>query len=347
MRHDLAMPGERDPSLRTFPARILLVRFGAIGDVVNALLVAGAIREQAPDTYIGWAVHGLARPLVEGNPAVDRVHVWDKPTGWRGFRRAVREVRAEGYDLSVDLQRIAKSSVFARLSGAARVLGFDRARSKEGAWLLAKERTRAGRRDDHVVEQYRDVVRALGLDPQLPPHPLPVDVEAERWATERVAEWGGAPVLLNLGASKPLNRWPGERFAKLAHALIGCGAAPVVLSGGPADRELFAEELGALSGVPGVHDFVGATSLLQLAALARQASLMVSCDTGPMHLAAAVGCPVVALFGPANPARTGPYGQGHVVLQSPERNGERSMEGIEVSPVVAAVRQLLEPRALS
>ena len=323
------------------PERVLLVRLGAIGDVTNALLVAGAIRAQAPGTRIGWVVHELARPLVEGNPAVDRVHRWDKRAGFAGLRAVVREIRDARYDLAVDLQRIAKSAFLARASGARRVLGFDRARSKEGAWLLAKERTRPGRADDHVVEQYRDVIAALGLRPELPTHPLPSDPAATGRVQDLLSDWGGAPVLVNLGASKPENRWGGEAFAALARGLAERGRGPVVLTGGPDDRAIFAQTLEAVAGRDGVHDLVGRTNLLELAELARGARAMVSCDTGPMHLAAAVGCRVVALFGPANPDRTGPWGEGHRVLRAEPAGGLRAMSGLAVEPVLAAVESLL------
>jgi len=319
------------------------VRLGAIGDVVNALSVAGAIRAQSPATRIGWVVHPLARTLVEDNPAVDRVHLWDRAGGLRELTRVLRELRAEDYGLAVDLQRIAKSAVVARFSGAERVLGFDRARSKELSWLLTKERSRPGRMDDHVVEQYRDVVRALGLDPALSPHPLPLDVEAEDWAAGAVERFGGAPILLNVGASKRPNRWPAARFAQLARALQRAGRTPLVLTGGPGDRTL-TEALGAVDPEAGIHDAVGSTTLRELAALARRSRLMVSADTGPMHLAAAVGCPVVALFGPANPARTGPFGDGHTVVRADARGGRRAMGTLAVPPVLDAVLTTLDAR---
>src|SRR5262245_42388752 len=120
------------------PARVLAVRTGAIGDVVNALTFAVALKEARLDLFLGWVVHPLAAPLVEGHPCVDRVHVWKRDGGTGELLRLVRELRAERYDLAVDLQRIQKSALVARFSGAARVLGYDRRRAKELSWLWTK-----------------------------------------------------------------------------------------------------------------------------------------------------------------------------------------------------------------
>src|SRR5688572_31573712 len=177
------------------PDKVLIVRLGAIGDIVNAQVVANALREARPRTRIGWVVRDLARPLLEGHPAVDRVHVWRRGSGAGGWFELVRELRAERYGLALDLQRIAKSGVLARASGAPRVLGFDRARSKELGWLWSTERIAPGRRDAHRVEWYLEFAAHLGLLRPKVLHRLPHDEEAERWAEREVAALGSAPVL--------------------------------------------------------------------------------------------------------------------------------------------------------
>lgn len=297
------------------PERVLVVRLGAIGDVVNALVFATALRRHRPRTHVAWAVHPLARPLVEGHPAVDRVHVWERDGGIRAFAALVREVRAERYDLAVDLQRIAKSALLARLSGAPRVLGFDRARTKELSWLATDERIPAGDPGSHMVEQYLEFGRYLGAPRPSPLHELPPDAGADAWADARVAAMGDAPILLNLGATKPANRWPPERFGELARRCVEAHRWPVCFIGGPEDGAARDRALSAAGEGAAIHDLVGRTSLLQLAALQARSRLLVSCDTGPMHLATAVGLQVIALFGPADPRRTGPYGAQHRVLR--------------------------------
>jgi len=290
------------------PERILVVRTGAIGDVVNALVFAGLVKRAAPDTTIGWVVHPLSAPLVSDHPHVDRVHLWNKADGLAGFRALVREVRGERYGLAVDLQRIAKSALLARLSGAPRRLGFDRARTKELSWLLTNERIPGGPDHEHMVERYRAFARHLGCDGD-PVHTLPHDADAERTADELVRELGGAPIALNLGASKPSKRWRPERYGELAAHLVAHGRGPIVTLGGPGDRAL-ADALATTAG-GAVHDLVGRTSLRETIAVLRRARVLVTGDTGPMHLAVAVGTPTLALFGPTDPLRVGPFGFGH------------------------------------
>jgi lipopolysaccharide heptosyltransferase II len=295
------------------PERVLVVRLGAIGDVTNALVFAAALKDAHPATRIGWVVHPLAAPLVEGHPCVDRVHLWRKGGGPAELRRVLREVRGERYDLAVDLQRITKSALLARLSGARRVLGYDRGRAKELSWLWTKERIAPGPLETHMVEHYLAFAHHLGLERADARHVLPVDAEAEAWAEAKLAELGAAPVIVNLGATKEANRWLPERFGELALALHETLGAPVLLTGSEADRPVEAAALAALgdhvSGA-GVESTVGGTDLPRLISLLRRARLFVGCDTGPMHLAGAVGTPVVALFGPADPRRTGPWRTG-------------------------------------
>ena len=314
------------------PASVLLVRLGAIGDVTNALLVAAALRRARPDIRIGWAAHDLVLPLVETHPHIDAVHWWRRGSGLRGLRALAGELRSHEYALAVDLQRIAKSAALARLSGAPRVVGFDRARTKEASWLWTRERVAPDDPGKHMVEHYLDVVRHLGVDAPEVERVLPEDPSAEAWAEAHVAR-GGAPLVVCLGASKAPNRWAPERFVTLVRGLRSDTGLSVALVGGPADRALFASTLEALDA--GVEDLVGRTNLLQLIALLRRARAFVGCDTGPMHLAAAVETPVVALFGPADPRRTGPWGERHHVVRSPDG----TMDGLSAEAVLeTAVR---------
>jgi lipopolysaccharide heptosyltransferase II len=324
------------------------VRLGAIGDVVNALVFATALKEARLDLHLGWVVHPLAAPLVEGHPCVDRVHLWKRGGGWAEMARLVKEVRAERYELAVDLQRIQKSALLARLSGAPRVLGYDRARAKELSWLWTNERIPPREPARHMVLHYLEFAQYLGAEVQEPRHLFPPDDAAEAWAAAFVHELGGEPVLVNLGATKPANRWLPERFGALARVLTFAPGVPVCFTGGP-DDEAAAAAARAATGGARVRDLVGRTSLRQLVALARRARLYIGCDTGPMHVAAAVGTPVVALFGPADPARTGPWGPGHRVLRVPppcapcnrrtcNQPRHACMEDITVEHVLAAAR---------
>ena len=311
------------------PQRVLVVRTGAIGDVVNALVFAAALKDGWPGVEIAWVAHPLVVPLLEGNPAVDRVHVWERGSGLGGLRRLVREIRAERYDLAVDLQRLQKSAFVARASGARRVLGHDRARTKELAWLWTRERVAPGDRRAHMVSQYLEFARHLGLQAESPRWPLPDLGNARRVAQELLGpcapDASNRIVALNLGASKPANRWPTERFAALADRITEERRARVVLTGSPADRAACDEVLAALRHAEPL-DLVGRTGLLDLAAVLESADCVVTADTGPMHIAVAVGTPVIAVFGPADPSRTGPFGAGHVILREPAWDGRHLPE---------------------
>lgn len=312
------------------PDRVLVVRLGAIGDVTNALVFATALKAAHPGVHLAWVIHPLARPVVQGHPAIDRVHVWPKGDGLSGFRRLTRELRAERYDLAIDLQRIQKSSLLARFSGAPRVLGYDRQRAKEGSWLWTNERIPPGHPRTHMLDQYLEFVAHLGLDPNDAQRVLPIDPEAEAWADGFVHLQGAPPFIVHVGATKAPNRWQPERYGHLIRRLQDGGIRPICLTGGPGDREDADRAMGVLAGgigaVPdGFRDMVGTTSLPQLIALFRRATGFVGCDTGPMHLAAAAGTRVFALFGPADPLRTGPFGSGHVVLRATPAGEDRGL----------------------
>lgn len=312
------------------PRRILVVRLGAIGDVANSLVFAGLVKRADPSVHIGWAVHDLSRPLVEDHPHVDRVHLWRKADGRQGFAELVRQVRTERYDLAVDLQRIAKSGLLAWRSGARRRLGFDRGRTKELSWLFTNERIASGPKHEHMVERYRAFARHLGCDGAIE-HVLPPDDAADAFAARLVDELGGAPIVLNPGASKPSKRWDPARLGRLAAFVRERELGPVAVIGGPGDRESMPA---LLEQAPDdVRDLVGTTSLRETIAVLRRARVLVTGDTGPMHLAVAVGTPTLALFGPTDPRRVGPYGWGrtandrHTVLQVPTDEAGRSSSG--------------------
>lgn len=326
------------------PRRILVVRLGALGDVVNALAFPGALKATDPDVHVGWVVHGGARPLIDGHPWVDRVHVWERGTP---LGPVAGELREAGYDVACDLQRILKSAWLARRSGAPRVVGFDRGRAKELSWLLTKERIDARTSGPHRVDQYHDFARHFGAEREVRPF-LPEHPTAGPWAQERVDELGGAPILLNLGATKTANRWAPKRFGELARKLREDFDVPVAFVGAKSDQPLLMRASAIPKKRHGVRSFVGQTDLPRLWELLRRARVVVSADSGPMHIAAAVGTPVVALFGASDAAVTGPVGPEHEVLredppcspcvrQSCNQPRHACMEDLTVERVFAAL----------
>ena len=298
--------------------RVLFVCLGASSDIVNALTVAAALRAAEPRSRIGWVVHPPSRPLVENNPAIHKVHEWRRGGGVAEFRRIVSELRGERYDIAVDLQRMQKSAILARASGAARVLGFDRKRARESSWILTRERITSGPAREHMLLQYARFLPLLGLEPVEPHHSFPHDPSAADWA-EALTLGRPAPVVLDLGASSSGERWPAEHFRAVAQAVQeGAGGAPgrpVLLSGEVDDGGVAAEVAADLE----VLNLVGETTLAQRLELCKVAHALLTASPTPMQLAAAVGTPTIALYGRDDPARKGPYGPGHIVLQAGRR----------------------------
>lgn len=321
--------------------------------MINATVLASALKAHDPKLEIGWAVHEAARPIVEGHPSIDRVHLFPRKGGLPGFWRTVKECKGFGYEIALDAQRLIKSAGLARLCGARRSIGFGRDRSKEFSSWVTKEHLDPAHAGLHRVDQYLEFVRHLGIPVEAPRFELPQNPEAEAWAEERLAKLSAPPILINLGASKPENRWSPNRFGELARKLRQADVAPVILVGGPDDRPAGVRAMSMARAQHGVESVVGETDLHQLAALQRRCALFVSCDTGPMHLAAAAGARVLALFGPADPAVTGPY-RGSQSAQSRHRivepevsggpGGQRpaSLEGLSVEEVLAAARAMLD-----
>ena len=330
--------------------KALLVRLSAIGDVVHTLPVLAALREHGWDT--AWLVEPLARPLLLGNPALG--HLVEAPAARAftlgGARRALREARRARADVALDLQGLWKSAGWARLSGARRVVGFARRWRREPASaLLMSERVDPAPEPVHVIDKNLALLRALGIEAVgRREFPLPaLDAEAaevdRRLAGEGLSEFA----ILNPGGGWKSKLWPAERFGAVARGLRARGLASLV-TWGPGEDALADRVVSAAEGA--AHRSF-ATTLREYVALARRARVVVAADTGPMHLAAAVGTPVVALFGPTDPARNGPFSPDDEVVRRvppcapchrracPVHDGV--MEGIEVVDVLAALDRRL------
>lgn len=294
--------------------KVLLVRLSAIGDVVHTLPAAAALARAGHE--VGWLVEPAARSLVEGSPAVRRVHL--APAARRfsaGAAWATRaELRAARYDVALELQGLWKSAGWARLSGARRVVGFARAFRREPASaLLLHERRELPAGLSHVIDKNLALVEALGVAAVgTRAFPLPsLEAAAARVARELAALALGPFALLDPGGGWPSKLWPAGSFGQLARRLAALGLASLV-AWGPGEESLAGQVVAASGGA--AHRCFP-TTLLELAALSRLARVTVAADTGPLHLACAVGAPVVALFGPTDPARNGPFASDDVVVR--------------------------------
>lgn len=294
--------------------RILIVRLGALGDIVHAIPVAAALRRAWPGARIDWLVSSKHRELLDLVPVIDRrLVINDRPgTGVRTARgeasptttmlSAIGELRRAHYDVALDLQGLLKSAVLARMSGATRVVGFSSSYLREPLARAFYTEVHEPKGIAHVLFQNLSLLDALGLTVTTPEFPIePTDSAIARDLQERTR---GRYALVNPGAAWPNKRWPPSRFGAVASALRERHGLMSVVPWGPGEHPI-AEELVASSS--GAAILSPPTSIADLVALARGAALMISGDTGPTHIAAAVGTPIVGLFGPTRPARNGPW----------------------------------------
>jgi heptosyltransferase I len=309
------------------PRRILLVRLSHLGDLVHALPVFHALRARYPRAQLGWVLQPEFAGLVEGLPGLDRSFHFDRRGGARAWPRLAAELAAFGADLAVDAQGNAKSALVSLASGAPRRTGLAREDWREpfAAHALTESAPPLGStRAAHAMERMEHLARHLGGSDALRRDPGLSQVELARGAAELVGRLGSAraPVLLSLSPPADLRAWPAERWAQLARLLAREGRGVLLISG-PAEAELGALLSRELAGAEAVSHWVGQRGLRLLAAFfsaaAQHGARLVACDTGPMHLAAACGLPVLALAGPQDPLRTGPWpipgpGSRHLVL---------------------------------
>ena len=347
--------------------RILIVKLSAIGDVIHTLPALNAIRQYYPDAHITWLVEEAAADLVIGHRALDRVIVsgrkrWiaqlktnRRRQALSEMRRFLRDLRDTYYDIIIDFQALLKSGVMVWLARGRRKIGFDRGmQHQEHSYLLLNERVPPVDMEVHALTRGLILLEAIGIHTREATYDVPI-ADDDRRAVERLLAGGNIDGTRPIVAINPVALWEtklwfNDRFAQLADRLVGERGMDIVFTGAPADRGVIGDIRSRMTGPS--TDLSGATTLTMLAELYRRSTLLVTTDTGPMHLAAAVGTRVVALFGPTAPWRTGPFGQGHRVVRtapdcSPcfrrtcDEHRCRCMRDITVEMVLDAVDALL------
>jgi heptosyltransferase-1 len=354
-------------TLETKIERLLIVRLSAMGDVIHTMYAAQALREAFPQAMIGWLIEerwaellcapGAPRrgPRSPQRPLVD----WAHTVNLRGWQRSLatlatvqriaqvwNDVRSVGYDVAIDLQGAIRSAVLARWSGARVVYGAAEPRESPASLWYTR---RAIARGAHVIEQNLSVAEAIVQKTMTVSQvEFPRDAEAERNVDRLLGDSAcGDFAILNPGAGWGAKRWPAERYGRVARALAA-GGVKSIINYGPGEEDLAREAETASDGAATPMQ----TSISGLIALTRRARLFVGGDTGPMHLAAALQVPVVAIFGPTDPARNGPYGTRSVVLRNPasatsharKSQPDDAMLEISVDAVVESARGLLACR---
>ena len=335
------------------PQAILLVRLGALGDIVHALPVAAALRRCFPHAQIDWVVDERYRALVDLVPVVDRRIVLRTKSAWLGARMTDlrRQLMDVHYDVAVDVQGLLKSAVVARLSGARHVLGFTRPYLREPAARFFYTDAHDPGQTTHVIYKNLSLVRALGAEAESAEFPLKVtDSSVLATLRGRDRELGAAPfVVLNPGAAWPNKRWPPARFGAVAQWLLRERGLGSVVTWGPGDEDLAAA---VVSGSAGAATLAPATTIGGLASIVEAACLLVSGDTGPAHLAAALGTPIVGLYGPTDVGRNGPWSPEDVTVSRFDvchchyrrrcRASRWCLEHITSDDVIAAVARRLD-----
>lgn len=334
--------------------RILIVRVGAMGDVLHALPSVAALRLMRPDWQIDWVVDPRWAPLLvdsDGNgPVVRHVHraetrLWSKspasPATLRSILALREGLRRERYDLAVDMQGTLRSAVIGWMAGAAQFAGYSDPRESLAARFYSQRLTR---RSSHVVEQGATLLgEACGLALEPADVALPRDARAEAWAEEQVRS---RPLLmLAPGGGWGAKQWPAERFGEVARETL-LGVSDCVVNAGSGDNRLATQVVEASEGAARMV----ASDVAQLVALLRRTDLFLGGDSGPTHLAAALAVPLVALFGPTDPARNGPWGPGaRIVLRDPASVTsykridavDPGLANLPVKPVVEALQRLI------
>lgn len=330
------------------PRTILLVKLSAIGDVLHGVPAAVAIKDAFPAARVGWVVEGRSADVLEGHRGIDRI--FRLPRGWMKrpaeILRLARDLRAFKADVTIDMQGLLKSATVSLLAGSRIRIGHARPEAREGSWLVTNHPVAPSAA--HVVARNCGLLAPLGIGATSPRFDMP------RWpqARTRMEAWidslgpGAPPVLVNPGAGWPSKLWSEDRFAAVAARLRDEQGRRVVVVWGGAREQGMAERIAAAGGAIVAPQ----TSLQDLGELCRLSSLLISSDTGPLHLAAAVGTPCVGLFGPVPATRNGPWGDGHITCEPPasarpawhdRKTDTLSMAAIGVDSVVAAATELL------
>ena len=361
------IPLESSGSLQTRPRfeSLLVVRLSAMGDVIHTLPAVAALREALPNVTLGWLIEERWAELLctlryprsgtrsPQRPLIDRVHSvntteWRRAplsfNSWQQMAVGLSQLRGIQYDAVIDFQGAIRSALLARWSGAPIIFGSAQPRENAASMLYTRKVLTAN--DSHVVDQAVALARAVA--PDLSPVTalqFPVDPDAEKKIAALVTGIDKFAIL-NPGAGWGAKRWPAERYGEVAKELAKDGITSLVNYGPGEDDLATAVESSSAAAAKKIT-----CSISELIELTRRASIFIGGDTGPLHLAAALKIPVVAIFGPTNPARNGPFGTRSIVLRNPgsvtdhSRHSapEQGLLEITVAEVLAATRKLLHP----
>ncbi|QQK62025.1 glycosyltransferase family 9 protein [Shewanella sp. LC6] len=282
---------------------LCLLRLSAIGDVCHAVAMVQAIQRQYPQLKITWVIGKLEYQLLKHLPGIEFV-IFDKSQGWRSYLNLHKALKGRRFDVLLHMQ-VALRATLASLAISAKVrVGFDRARAKEGQWLVTNHRVEP-LAEPHVLDGFMGFAKAIGVSDITPSWNIPVPQADTEFAQRQIAD-GEKVLVICAAASKAERNWLPERYAAVAQHAVNKGYR-VILCGGPTALEKTLADDIANACSAKLDNLVGKTSLTQLLVLLKRASLVLAPDTGPAHMAVTQGTPVIGLYAHSNPSRTGPY----------------------------------------
>lgn len=294
------------------PARICIVMMSAVGDAVHVLPVINALKRANPSAHITWVLQPAPATLVRGHKSVDDIILFDRAMGWRAFADVRAELVSRRFDLVVDLQVYFKAGIVTSFARAPVKLGFDRARARDFNWVFTNRKI-PPRPIQHVQDQYFEFLSALGVSSQ------PIEWDLGPWPDERAWQAEFTRVIdrpiasIVVATSKPEKDWMPERWAKVCDALHEEYGMQVVLVGATSAREREAERIVMENAKHKPRSELG-SGLRKLVSILDASSLVLSPDTGPLHMSVALDRPVISLMGYTNPKRTGPYRKFHDLI---------------------------------
>jgi lipopolysaccharide heptosyltransferase I len=328
--------------------RFLIVRLGSLGDIIHAIPAAAALRAALPSAIIDWLVDPRYVDLINMVTAVDHVVPVDPRAGMIRLFATLSELRKRKYKIALDFQGLIKSATMARIAGAERLVGFPQAQLREKAARAFYTDAPDSVHAVHVIFKNLELVAALGIETGEPAFPL--NVPRTPVVEDVEARFGGAPfALINPGAAWPNKRWPPDRYGRVAAAIRERFGWPSLVLWGPREQ---AQAMAVVDASDGAAVLAPPTSIVDLFGVAKAARIAISGDTGPLHIAGAVGTPLVALFGPTYAERNGPWGRDDVVVKRTQsceclyqrqcHRGTPCIDEIPVDEVVSAVVRRVE-----
>ena len=286
------------------PANVCLLRLSAIGDTCHVVPLLRALQQAWPQARFTWIIGKLEAKLMRLLPEVEFITL-DKRAGFAGYRSIARELRGRRFDVLLDLQLSVRASVVAGLVSSPVKLGFDRARAREGQWLVTNARI-AARQREHVLDSFMGFAEALGVRKHPPRWDIPLPAEALAYAEALVPD-DRPTLVISPCSSHRLRNWSSAGYAAVARHAVQEHGLRVILAGGPSELERdTGAQIEAHAGVTLVNT-IGRDTLPQLLALLARSTALLTPDSGPAHMATMVGTPVLGLYAATNPERSGPY----------------------------------------